>query len=129
MSGPVWCYYCRCYAVNGKCPKCGRFYEINKSSSTSKKTETKSKNYSRISTPSTYDSTSAYASYKNPDGSFAAGFWLAMAINFIAIIIAIKRDKPITKEGAVVGTIISSIIILHVITIIVATINNSSPNL
>lgn len=129
MSGPVWCNYCRCYTVNGQCPKCGRIYVSNNGSSTSKKTETKSKSYSRISTSSTDTSTSAYASYKNPDGSFAAGFWLALAINFIAIIIASKKDKPITKKGAIVGTIISSIIILHVITIIIAVMNNNFPNL
>lgn len=118
MAGPVWCNYCRCYAVNGQCPKCGRIYVFPNSTPTSKKKEVSSSGYHKSTT--THDS-NLHAVYHNIDGSFAAGFWLAMAINFIAIIIASKRDKPLTKKGAIIGTIVSSVIILHVITIVIAT--------
>lgn len=123
MAGPVWCNYCRCYAVNGQCPKCGRIYVFPNSAPASKKKEVSSSGYHKSTT--THDS-NLHAVYHNIDGSFAAGFWLAMAINFIAIIIASKRDKPLTKKGAIVGTIVSSIIILNVLTIIIATINHNS---
>ena len=129
MAGPIWCNYCRCYVVNGQCPKCGRIYVFNNGATTSKKEErpTTTTKYKRSSSTSssTSNDDSLHAVYSNVDGSFAAGFWLAMAINFIAIIIASKRDKPLTKKGAIVGTIISSVIMLHVIAIVIATLNNN----
>ena len=98
----AWCYYCRNHTVNGRCPNCNRLYEFPgkkydyygkeiKSTSTSSSS-------SKSSSSSFYkgSSLSSYASYKVDEmyGSFAVGFWLALAISFGSIIIASKKEKP-----------------------------------
>ena len=104
----AWCYYCRCYTVNGRCPKCNRMYtEPNKNydfygkeiKSTSSKTSSNSSDEQLVS------------------GNFARGFWLGIGICFFAIIIAKKHNRKLLK-GAITGTIISGIFYLHVVSII-----------
>ncbi|MBR0439916.1 MAG: hypothetical protein IJK27_04115 [Bacilli bacterium] len=110
MSGPVWCNYCRRYTVNGQCPNCGRIYYINNSSSGSKDS----------------GSTISWSeSYSASEGSFWAGFWLAIAINFFAIIIAHKKEKTRMRTGAIVGTIVGAIIIFQIVSVIVYGIYNN----
>ena len=110
MGGPVWCNYCRRYTVNGQCPKCGRIYNINSSSSGSKNSS------STISWSEPYSAS---------EGSFWAGFWLAVVINFFAIIIAHKKEKTRMRTGAIVGTIVGAIFISSIASLIVYGIYNN----
>ena len=104
----AWCPYCRRYTVNGRCPNCNRMYtEPNK-------------NYDFYgkeipSSPSQPGSISLEA-----DPCFWPGFWLGIAINFGAIIIAKYKNRQMLK-GAIVGMVINSVFTLHVITILVYT--------
>lgn len=127
----AWCYYCRAYTVNGRCPNCNRMYqEPNKNydfygKEIKNKPQTSSNKSSSGFNRRTYVSSGSYygASYKDEHGSFAAGFWLSLPISFIAIIIASKKQKPEMKKGAIVGTIIWGIVILHIVTILLAIFN------
>ena len=111
MSGPVWCYYCRRYTVNGQCPSCGRTYVFNSNSNSSSSNEKSSISFS--------------VSYSEADGSFAAGFWLAIVISFFAIIIANAKGKKRMRTGAIVGTIIGAVAILQIVSIILYGIYNN----
>lgn len=110
MSGPAWCSYCRRYTVNGQCPNCGRIYNTNSSSSGSKDS----------------GSTISWSeSYSASEGSFWAGFWLAIVINFFAIIIAHKKEKTRMRTGAIVGTIVGAVVIFQIVSVIVYGIYNN----
>ena len=103
----AWCYYCRTHTVNGKCPKCGRLYSLA------------NKNYDYYgkeikSSSSTSDSSIHYET----DSCFWPGFWLGIAINFGAIIIA-KRKNEKMLGGAITGMVINSIFIIHIISVII----------
>ena len=111
MSGPVWCNYCRRYTVNGQCPSCGRIYVFNSNSNSSSSNEKASISFSDT--------------YSEADGSFAAGFWLAIVISFFAIIIANAKGKKRMRTGAIVGTIIGAIAILQIVSIILYGIYNN----
>lgn len=114
----AWCNYCRCYTVNGQCPHCGRIYqdpnknydfygnEIKQKKSESSKKKSESRTYSD------------YA-YDDDEGSFAGGFWLAIPISFIAIIIASAINKPRMRKGAIVGTIVGAVVALHIASILI----------
>ena len=123
----AWCYYCRRHTVNGRCPKCGRMYgEPNKSYDYYGK-EKKSKSSSSSSSSSSYSSggystsSGGYSGYYDElEGSVASGFFLALPISFFAIIIATKMDKSNMKKGAIIGTIVWAIVLLHVVPILLA---------
>lgn len=123
----AWCYYCRRHTVNGRCPKCGRMYgEPNKSYDYYGK-EIKSKSSSSSSSSSSYSSGGYSTSsgeysgyYDEQEGSVASGFFLALPISFFAIIIAAKMDKSNMKKGAIIGTIVWAIVLLHVVAILLA---------
>lgn len=129
----AWCYYCRRYTVNGQCPDCGRIYEFpgKKYDFYGKEIKDTSKSSSsrKSSSSSSYksSSSSSYASYELDEryGSFAVGFWLALAISFGSIIIASKKEKPNMKRGAIIGTIVWGIVILHAVTILLAVLNEN----
>lgn len=104
----AWCPYCRKYTVNGRCPNCNRMYtEPNK-------------NYdfygNEIKSTSSGSSGITYTS----DPYFWGAFWLGVAINFGAIIIAKNKNRKMLK-GAIIGTVVNSIFTLHVLTIFVYT--------
>ena len=111
MSGPVWCNYCHRYTVNGQCPSCGRIYVFNSNSNSSSSNEKASISFSD--------------SYSEADGSFAAGFWLAIVISFFAIIIANAKGKKRMRTGAIVGTIIGAVAVLQIVSVIVYGIYNN----
>ena len=58
--------------------------------------------------------------YDEREGSVASGFFLALPISFFAIIIAAKMDKSNMKKGAIIGTIVWAIVLLHVVAILFA---------
>lgn len=121
----AWCNYCRCYTVNGQCPNCGRIYQDpnknydfygneikqKKSESSKKKSESSSSSY--------HGRTYSDYAYDDDEGSFAGGFWLAIPISFIAIIIASAINKPRMRKGAILGTIIGAVFALHIAGIII----------
>ena len=126
----AWCYYCRRYTVNGQCPNCGRIYETP-----GKKYDFYGKEIKENNPPkkkSSSSSSSSYSSsrssgyyYSDNEGSAAGGFFLALLISFFAIIIASAQDKREMKKGAIAGTIVWGVIVLHVITIFWATFSNA----
>ena len=97
----AWCPYCRRYTVNGRCPSCNRQYDFSKSVVSSEKVPG--------SGP-----VEPFVSNKG----FIKGFWLGIAINFGAIIIANKCNKSLLK-GAITGMIINSVFTLHILTTII----------
>ena len=106
----AWCPYCRRYTVNGRCPNCNRMYtEPNKNYDFYGKEIKSSSNSSGGS--ATFTSTPY----------FWPGFWLGIAINFGAILIAKYKNRKMLK-GAIVGTILNSVFTLHIITILIYTI-------
>lgn len=123
----AWCYYCRRYTVNGQCPDCGRIYEFpgkkydfygheiveKKPEPTKKSSSTK---------PSKTYTVYVGGNYKD-EGSLMGGFFLALLISFGAIIIASKTEKREMKRGAITGTIVWGIVILHAVTILLAVLN------
>lgn len=114
----AWCYYCRCYTVNGRCPKCNRMYQDpNKKYDFYGKEIKESRQEQRKSTERiTTDAVPIY----DGGGSFAGGLFLAFVINFIAIIIAVKIDKRRMRNGAIVGTIMGGVLLLTIIGTIVS---------
>lgn len=107
----AWCYYCRCYTVNGRCPKCNRMYtEPNKNYDFYGK-EIKSNNNS------TNSKGSKSSGERLSSSDFRRGFWLGIGVCFFSIIIAKKHNRKLLK-GAITGTIISGIFYIHVLIIL-----------
>ena len=119
----AWCYYCRCYTVNGQCPHCGRIYQDPNKNYDFYGNEIKQKNNGDSKKKSSSSSPSyqrrSYSVYEGTGGSFAGGFWLAIGISFIAIIIAASINKPRMKKGAIVGTIVGAVVALHIASILI----------
>ena len=104
----AWCYYCRRYTVNGRCPDCGRLYEDPNKKYDFYGKEIKSSSSSKSS-----------GSLGSVSSGFMGGFWLGIVISFFAIIIARKKENREMKRGAIVGTIINAILVTHIITVFV----------
>ena len=100
----AWCYYCRRYTVNGRCPVCNRLYE-----EPGKSYDFYGKEIKKSPPPSSKGSKDTYDS----DPLFSRGVWLGIAINFGAIIIA-KKTGRVRVGGAVLGTVLNSLFLLHV---------------
>lgn len=102
----AWCYYCRRYTVNGRCPDCGRLYQDP------------NKNYDfygkEIKSSSSSKSNGSQVSVSS---SFMGGFWLGFVISGFAIIIAHKKQNREMKRGAIVGTIINAVLVTHLVTV------------
>ena len=114
----AWCNYCRCYTVNGQCPHCGRIYQDPNKNYDFYGNEIKQKKSESSKKKSESSSYSDYA-YDDDEGSFAGGFWLAIPISFIAIIIASAINKPRMRKGAIVGTIVGAVVALHIASILI----------
>ena len=102
----AWCYYCRTYTVNGRCPKCNRMYQEP------------NKQYDFYGKEIKHDSSSSTTITLPTSRDFRRGFWLGMGICFFSIIIAKKHNRKLLK-GAITGTIISGLFYIHVLTIII----------
>lgn len=111
----AWCYYCRRYTVNGRCPICNRMYE-----EPGKKYDFYGKeikpNPPKKSSTSKSSSSSSGTSYSNP--YFWPGFFLGLGINFGAIMIAKHKNKKMLS-GAITGMVINSIITIQVIIVLI----------
>ena len=103
----AWCYYCHRYTVNGRCPNCNRMYEEPGKKYDFYGKEIKSQPASKPSSGGRYN-----IDYSN-------GVWLGIAINFFAIIIAHKKDNHDMKKGAILGTILNSIFLTHIIIVLI----------
>ena len=106
----AWCYYCRRYTVNGRCPVCNRMYE-----EPGKNYDFYGKEIKRKPEPKRSGKSSGESSYSDP--LFARGFWLGIAINFGAIIIA-KKTGRVRMAGAITGMVINSVLTLHILGIL-----------
>ena len=102
----AWCYYCRRYTVNGRCPVCNRMYE-----EPNKKYDFYGREI-KTSTPSKSTTSSKGGHY---DLDYHNGVWLGIFINFPSIIIAHVKGNWRMKKGAILGTIINSIFLTHII--------------
>ena len=107
----AWCYYCRRYTVNGRCPACNRMYE-----EPGKSYDFYGKEIKKQSSATTRKTSSSEPIYYS-DPSFARGVWLGIAINFGAIIIA-KKTGRVAMGGAILGTVLNSVFLLHVFSIL-----------
>lgn len=107
----AWCYYCRRYTVNGRCPVCNRMYEEPNKRYDFYGNEIKEKK------PKTSKSSSS-SSEGYADPYFWPAFWMGIGMNFGAIIIAAKTNKK-KLPGAIVGAIINTIFTVHIITILI----------
>lgn len=115
----AWCPYCRRNTVNGRCPSCNRVYEdVNKLYGYSSGNNSKEKK--------SYGSSYSIP-YEAKGGSFIGGFFLAIAINFIAIIISAKIGKKRMLGGAIVGTIFGSILLLSIVNTIITSLSAYDP--
>ena len=97
----AWCNYCRRYTVNGRCPSCGRQYEFPKNI---------------VSTKEVAGSGPVEQTKVSRD--FSKGFWLGIGTNFGALIMTRNKSRQM-KNGAIVGMIINSVFILHILSIII----------
>ena len=119
----AWCYYCRRYTVNGRCPVCNRMYEEpnKRYDFYGKEIKPKTQNNRKSSTNSSKSSSSGYSSssYSYSSGpGFWSGFWLGIAINFGALIIAIKTHHSSMRNGAIVGMVINTLFTLYCLEVI-----------
>ena len=125
----AWCYYCRRYTVNGQCPCCNRIYQFPGKKYDFYGREIKESKPNSTSSSSSFKSGKTYTvhvdGYYKDEGSVMAGFFLALPISFGAIIIASKIEKREMKRGAIIGTIVWGIVIIHVITILLAVYNEN----
>lgn len=117
----AWCNYCRCYTVNGQCPHCGRIYQDPNKNYDFYGNEIKQKKSesSKKKSDSYHGRTYSDYAYDDDEGSFAGGFWLAIPISFISIIIASAINKPRMRKGAIVGTIVGAVVALHIASILI----------
>ena len=115
----AWCYYCRRYTVNGQCPACGRIYQ-----DPHKSYDFYGKEIKKQSSATTRKTSSSEPTYYS-DPKWGRGFWLGIAINFGAIIIA-KKTGRVRVSGAIVGMVINSILTLHILGIYLSIMAQSS---
>ena len=108
----AWCYYCRRYTVNGRCPVCNRMYEEpnKRYDFYGKEIKEKPQPKRSSSSSSTYQSESSIY--------FWRGFFLGLGTNWGAIFIARKVNRKM-MGGAITGAIVSTILIVHIASILI----------